>query len=92
MSSFASGWPAEDDRLAADRLETGMAEVLVRDRNDGGVGLGYGVARLGVGRIRQHDAFASAHAKTSVAEPGQVHGAGREYAKWRAGLCLSWAS
>src|SRR5205814_6174870 len=84
--------PAEDHRLAANRLETGMAEVLVRDRNDGGVGLGYGVAGLGVGRIRQHDAFAPAHAKTGVTEPGQVHGAGREYAKWPAGPCLSWPS
>ena len=84
--------PPEDHRLAADRLETGMAQVLVRDRNDGGVGLGYGVAGLGVGRIRQHDAFAPAHAKTSVTEPGQVHRSGPRIREMAGGPGLSWAS
>ena len=69
---------AQHDRFAADRLETRVAGVLVRDRHDGSLGLGYGVARFGVRRVGQHDALTPAHAKTSVTEPGQVHGAGRE--------------
>ena len=80
--------PAEHHGLPADRFETRMPRVLVRDRDDGGLGLRDGVTRFGVWRVRQHDAFPPAHAKTSVAEPGQVHGVGREYAKRRVGLSL----
>src|SRR5438445_8299547 len=77
--------PAEHYRLASDGLETRMPRVVVRDGDDRSLGLWDGVTRFGVGRVGQHDPFAAAHAKTRVAEPGEVHGVGREYAKHRAG-------
>src|SRR5437762_2083428 len=74
-------WPAQHHGLPANGLETRVAGVLVRDRDDSRLCFCYGVPGLWVGRVGQHDALAAAHPKTGMTEPGQVHGTGREYAK-----------
>src|SRR4051812_45268530 len=71
----------EHDGVAANRFQAGVAGVVVGDGDDGRLGLGDGVSGLRVRGVGQDDALAPAHTKTSVAQPGQVHGTGREYAK-----------
>src|SRR5438132_12075238 len=54
--------PAEHDRLSGDRLQAGVAEVVVGDGNQTGFGARDGVAGHGYGRTAEDDAFTAAHA------------------------------
>src|SRR5207237_5797793 len=72
LPDFVLPRTAKDDRLPADRFETRMPRMVVRDGDDLRVRFRDGVPRVGVRGIGQHDHLAAAHPTARVAEQGEV--------------------